>query len=323
MTTNPKDLGHLERVELRDVWESESADFTPWLAKPENLVLLGDTIGLELELVAQEKSVGPFRADILCKDTATGDWVLVENQLERSDHGHLGQLLTYAAGLKAVTIVWIAEQFTEEHRATLDWLNEITGEQFSFFALEIELWRIGTSPVAPKFNVACRPNNWTKPSPPNLTETEILQQEYWTGLRTLLLDRKSIVRPQKPLPQTWASFAIGRAAFAIYANIHIQKSWIRVAMGCYGPDAKAHFHLLQQQKEAIEQEIGCALDWDELPGKKESRISLRKNDVDLTNRDEWKSQQLWMAEELEAFYKAFAPRVKELNAEDFEAPEAE
>ena len=157
--------------------------------------------------------MGPFRADLLCKDTATGDWVLIENQLERSDHGHLGQLLTYAAGLKAVTIVWIAEQFTEEHRATLDWLNEITGEQFSFFALEIELWRIGGSPVAPKFNVACRPNDWTKPPPPNLTETEILQQEYWTGLRALLLDRKSIVRPQKVLPQQSTSFAIGRAAF--------------------------------------------------------------------------------------------------------------
>jgi hypothetical protein len=284
------------------------------------LELLGDTIGLELELDAQEKNVGPFRADILCKDTATGDWVLIENQLERSDHGHLGQLLTYAAGLKAVTIVWIAEQFTEEHRATLDWLNEITGEQFSFFALEIELWRIGGSPVAPKFNVACRPNDWTKSPPANLTESEILQLEYWTGLRALLLSRKSIVRPQKPLPQQWTSFAIGRAAFGMHATVHIQKSWIRVAMSCYGPDAKAHFYLLKQQKDAIEQEIGCPLDWEELPGKKESRIGLRKNDVDLTNRNDWQSQQIWMAEKLEAIHKVFSPRVKELNAEDYEPP---
>jgi hypothetical protein len=113
-------------------------------------------------LEAQERSVGLFRADILCKETTTDNWVLIENQLERTDHVHLGQLLTYAAGLQAVTIVWIAQYFTEEHRAALDWLNEITDERFNFFGLEIELWRIENSPVAPKFNVVCKPNDWTK-----------------------------------------------------------------------------------------------------------------------------------------------------------------
>jgi hypothetical protein len=136
-TTTP--LGRLERADLREVWLSEAGDFTPWLAREENVALLGDAIGLELEVEAQEKDVGPFRADILCKDTATANWVLVENQLERTDHGHLGQLLTYAAGLQAVTIVWIAQRFTEEHRAALDWLNEITDDRFNFFGLEIEL----------------------------------------------------------------------------------------------------------------------------------------------------------------------------------------
>src|SRR5437762_11780557 len=101
-------FGRLERVDLCTVWLTEASHFTPWLAQSENLRLFGDTIGMELELEAQEKSVGPFRADILCKDTATGDWVLIENQLAQTDHTHLGQLLTYAAGLKAVTIVWIA-----------------------------------------------------------------------------------------------------------------------------------------------------------------------------------------------------------------------
>jgi hypothetical protein len=130
-------LGRLERVDPREIWTSESADFTPWLAMPDNLAVLGDTIGLDMEVEAQEKEVGPFRADILCKDLRTGNWVLIENQLERTDHGHLGQLLVYASGLKAVTIVWIASQFTDEHRATLDWLNAITDEEFQFFGLEI------------------------------------------------------------------------------------------------------------------------------------------------------------------------------------------
>ncbi|MFC6759858.1 hypothetical protein ACFQFQ_10730 [Sulfitobacter porphyrae] len=106
---------------------------------------MGEALGIDLELEAQEKAVGPFRADILCKDIGTEEWVLVENQLERTDHGHLGQLLTYASGLEAVTIVWIAARFTEEHRSTLDWLNKITDETFRFFGLEVELWRIGDS----------------------------------------------------------------------------------------------------------------------------------------------------------------------------------
>jgi len=115
-----KNLGRLEKVDLREAWTSESSDFTPWLAQEQNLKLLGESIGLELELESQEETVGPFRADILCKDTATNDWVLIENQLERTDHSHLGQLITYAAGLNAVTIVWISERFTDEHRAALE-----------------------------------------------------------------------------------------------------------------------------------------------------------------------------------------------------------
>ena len=119
-------------------------------AQAENLSLLGEAIAIELELEAQEKDVGPFRADILCKDTSSDDWVLIENQIERTDHTHLGQLLTYAAGLQAVTIVWVAERFTDEHRATLDWLNKRTDEQINFFGLEIELWRIRSLSGRPK-----------------------------------------------------------------------------------------------------------------------------------------------------------------------------
>ena len=144
------ELGRLHRVDLRDIWATEAQDFTPWLAQEENLKVLADTLNMELELEAQEKNVGPFRADILCKNTDDDSWVLIENQMGRTDTIHLGQLLTYAAGLQAVTIVWVAANFTEEHRAALDWLNDITDENFRFFGLEVELWRIGESPAAPK-----------------------------------------------------------------------------------------------------------------------------------------------------------------------------
>ena len=159
MTEHPLPLGRLTKVDLRSYWKKEDTEFTPWLAQEENIQLLSETIGVELETVSQEENVGPFRADILCKDTATNHFVLIENQLERTDHTHLGQLMTYAAGLDAVTIIWIAQTFTEEHRAALDWLNRITDDTFNFFGIEIELYKIGDSVSAPMFNLVSKPND--------------------------------------------------------------------------------------------------------------------------------------------------------------------
>ena len=136
-------IGKLKKVELRKLWKGEATDFTPWLAKEENIAALSEEIGIELEVISEEQSVGPFRADILCKSTIDDTYVLVENQLEKTDHNHLGQLMTYAAGLEAVTIVWIAKKFTEEHRAALDWLNRITDEEIRFFGIEVEAFQIG------------------------------------------------------------------------------------------------------------------------------------------------------------------------------------
>lgn len=224
-------LGRLEKTDLRDAWASEPDDFTPWLAKPENLELLGQAIGIELELEAQEKLVGPFRADILCKDINSNQWVLIENQLERTDHSHLGQLLTYAAGLNAVTIVWIAERFTEEHRAALDWLNAITDESINFFGLEIELWRIADSLMAPKFNAVSKPNNWSKTVSEGTrrletsayTKTQQLQLTYWTDLKDLLQQQNSSVHINKSQPQQWWYFALGRADFKLVAFVNTRE----------------------------------------------------------------------------------------------------
>ncbi len=318
-------LGTMESVDLRKIWETEAGDFTPWLAQDCNLALLGDTIGVELELEAQEKSVGPFRADILCKDTGTGHWVLIENQLEKTDHRHLGQLLTYAAGLKAVTIVWIADEFTDEHRAALDWLNEITDDRFNFFGLEIELWKIGESAIAPKFNVVGKPNDWSRTisgaakqiEEGSLTETKLLQQEYWSALRNLLLTRKSDVKPQKPRPQHWTNFALGKTHFAMHASVNSIKNFIAVDVGLSGPDAKTHFHLLHDDKDAIEREVGTSLEWEELPNRKESRIALRQHEVDPTKRADWPSQHEWLAGKLESLHATFSPRVKMLDVNDY------
>lgn len=317
-------LGKLEKVNLRRIWETEAGEFTPWLAREENIRLLGDTIGLELEVEAQEKEVGPFRADILCKDTGTNHWVLIENQLERTNHEHLGQLLTYAAGLNAVTIIWISERFTEEHRATLDWLNEITESQFNFFGLEIELWRIGDSPVAPKFNIIAKPNDWGRTvkaatariEAENLTETKKLQLEYWSAFREYVLENSNILKPQKALPQHWTNMAIGRSYFHLTAAVDTWDKKISVILVMSGPNSKPHYYLLERDKEQIEKDLGFSPEWRELPDNKESHITVRRN-INPTERSLWPEQHKWLLEHLEKFHRVFGPRIKQLNADDY------
>ena len=243
-----ENLGILQKVDLREVWGSEASDFTPWLADDQNIQILGETIAVDLEFEAQEKSVGPFRADILCKDSDNGNWVLIENQLERTSHIHLGQLLTYAAGLQAVTVVWVAAVFTEEHRATLDWLNEITDNRFRFFGLEIELWRIDDSPVAPKFNIVSKPNDWSRSvtqsakriSEEALTDLQKIQIRYWSTLKVALIESGSPISSKTPSPQHWTTYGVGRSDFHIAATINSRESRLRVELSIQGNDSKPH-----------------------------------------------------------------------------------
>lgn len=154
-------LGSIQSVDLRDCREYEDKDFTPWLAQEDKIKLLGDTIDMDLQVESQEVNIGPFRADILYKDSYD-HYVLIENQLELTDHTHLGQIMTYAAGLNAATIIWIAKEFTEEHHAALDWLNNITDNSFNFVGIEIHLIQIGNSAIAPVFKIVAKPNGWSK-----------------------------------------------------------------------------------------------------------------------------------------------------------------
>lgn len=317
-------LGRLVRVSPREAWATEASEFTPWLAEPQNLSLLGEAIGLDLQFEAQEKSVGPFRADLLCKDTATDHWVLIENQLERTDHSHLGQLITYAAGLKVVTIVWIANPFTEEHRAALDWLNEITDSKINFFGLEVELWRIGDSAIAPKFNVVSKPNNWSKTvaegaARVELTATKELQVEFWTAFREFVLSRSSVIRPTKALPQHWMNIAIGRSGFGLTAVASLwdseagtyERNEVRAEFAITADLAYRYFALLETAKDTIEQELGYKLVWHNPPGVRSARVFVRRP-ADLRDRITWPQLHEWLLDRLEEMYRVFQPRAKSM-----------
>jgi len=320
-------LGKLKKVELRDVWPNESGHFTPWLASEDNITLLGDTIGIELEVEAQEQNVGPFRADILCKDTLNGNWVLIENQLEQTDHPHLGQLLTYAAGLEAVTIVWIAEKFTEEHRTALDWLNEKTNEDVNFFGLEIELWKIGDSDIAPKFNIISKPNDWSRTirdsaAKTELTDTKKLQLDYWTAFKEYMERSKSVVKCQKPQPQHWANFAIGRSYFYICARMNTREEEIGAHLVIFGDDRKEYYNLLEKKyKSQIEQQMNMKLTWRFLPDAKENQIVALPLKANPKNQKDWPRQHEWIKNTVETFYKVLSPVIRKLDLAELEEME--
>ena len=155
-------LGRLRRLDIRRFWEDQDSDFRSWLSQEENMGLLGETVGLELEPLARDPAAAATHSELLCRDTVSDRWIVVAADAEDTDDARLGQVLAQAAGLNAGTVIWVSSRFDDAQRATLDWLNEITDTRFHFFGLEVELWQIEDSPAAPRFNVVAKPNDWTK-----------------------------------------------------------------------------------------------------------------------------------------------------------------
>lgn len=314
-------LGKLERVDPRTAWPHEAAAFTPWLASEEGLQLLGEALGMTLERQAEEQPVGRFNADILARraDVPEEHFVVIENQLEETDHRHLGQLMTYAAGLDAMTIIWVARSFRDEHRAALDWLNDVSHEDIAFFGVEIELWRIGTSPPAPKFNVVSRPNDWSrevqdaKAADATASPLRAQQRRFWEGLRALLEQRKGPVRTQAPRPQayTWAS--LGRSGIGLLPSMNTRDRSLTVECILQGSAARSWFKQLQAQKPQIEAEIGQPLQWEMPADRKRCSILLTRPNADATKEADWPVLHAWMADTLALFHKVFAVRAAALE----------
>jgi hypothetical protein len=310
-------LDKLKRVELRDVWKGEANGFTPWLAKEENIRILSEEIGIDLEVQNHEEKVGPFRADILCKDTSTDHFVLIENQLERTDHNHLGQLMTYAAGLDAVTIIWIAKKFTEEHRAALDWLNNKTNESVEFFGIEIELYQIGNSDPAPKFNIISKPNDWSKTirrtaDSGQFTETKLLQQEYWQSFKNYVEKNNERFKMQKPLPQHWTNISIGSSKIRLQAIMNTRDKRIGVILNLHGPNALEDFRKLRTlYEEQSKKEISPKIEWEEKEGK-EHHIKYILDKLNPTDRTDWEFQNKNLAKWVRLFYNFFKDKIKNI-----------
>lgn len=314
-------LGKLERItEIRGTWPDEAKDFTPWLA--ENLSLLSEHLGFGpegLELEAVERFVGPYRADILCRDTTAGNWVLIENQLEKSDHSHLGQLLAYAAGLDCKTIIWVAKSFTPEHKVAVEWLNRNSPNDVSFYALEIELWRINNSVAAPSFNTVVRPSEAARQAedaksgltkgPLTCSKQELF--DYWQAFENILSARKSRVSAVSAAPQNWIVHSIGKTGVNLNATWNRAESWLRAEIYLTGAKAQTHFEILKEQRESIEARLGYPLEWYDAAAS-DRRIHFSKNFQQITDRNTWNEQHNWLADRLDDFYRVFHDIVRAL-----------
>lgn len=321
MTTKIK-LSTITPVELRDCWQSESSDFTPWLAQEENMKLLAEAINIdELEVIAQEEYVGPYRADILCKEPGTEKFVLIENQLEKTDHTHLGQIMTYAAGLDAVTIIWIAQRFTEEHRAAIDWLNNITDKEFNFYGIEIKLIKIDDSCAAPVFNVIAKPNDCSKSarsassqkSMDDKTDTEKFRYEFWLSFIEYMNDNPSkLFRPQRASDNHWMNIAIGTSKAGICLLINQRDNKLTTQLYINDDIEKKLFDALLEYKEKATSEICQNLDWRRLDGKKSSTIDLVLN-CDLSDKSKHYELFEWLKVNTEKFIMFFKPILKNIK----------
>lgn len=312
-----KNLGTLTRVPLREAWVHEAGDFTPWLAQTDNLNMLADALGLsELASVATEHWVGDFKLDILCTDG--DDQVIIENQLEETNHKHLGQVIAYAAGVGARKVIWVAESFRPEHATALEFLNDHTTEELAFFGVQVELWRIGDSPLAPKFEVVVKPNNWAKSgrvqarAAADASPTKQLQQKFWTALVDRLASNAPNIRPQKPRAQHWLNNSIGRSGFGLNITANTRDERIGVELWLHDAQAKLRFANLLAQKDAIEKQLGFELDWQELPDATACRIATWYPEASIADEKRWDEYLAWIEQRLVVMDRVLRPIVKAL-----------
>ncbi len=299
-------LGRIEQVDLREIWKHEATNFTKWLAKPENLDLLSEEIDIELSLIDTEYNVGRFNVDIFAEEPSADRKVIIENQLERTDHDHLGKLITYASGLDAEIIVWIVKDVLEEHQQAIDWLNENTDEKINFFAIKMEVWKIGNSEPAPKFHIISKPNNWTKSVKQSvqksvLTDTKLLQLKFWDGFKQYAEDTNLNLRLRKTYPQHWYDLSFGRTDCHISLTINSQKK--EFACEIYIPNSKETFKHFFANKEQIDNQIND-LEWMELPTKKASRIK-KKTKGDFKKEEKWVEYFEWLGKTAIEFQDTF------------------
>ena len=309
-------ISKLEEVDIRNLWENEERDFSKWLAKDENIEYMNEILGLNLVDIRREEHVGSFECDIYAKDETSDINVIIENQLDKSDHDHLGKIITYASGLNASVIVWIVRKAREEHKSAIEWLNNNTNSDINFFLIELHAFRIGTSDPAPMFEVIEKPNGFIKNNKDssiingdkslNRARAECL--EFWTLFNEKLEDMGKPFNMRKASPHHWYNIAIGSSKSYISIDLVNKDNYIRI--GLYMKDDYALFDKLLSNKENIENELDMKLEWErECQGEFVSRIKYNLKGLnynDHSNYEELIVETIEIASKMQKVFKKYA-----------------
>jgi len=311
------ELGDLKPVELREVWPREDAEFTPWLAN--NLGALGNTLGIELELKQVEAPVGPFSLDVLATEINSNRNVTIENQLETTNHDHLGKLLTYASGYDADIVVWIAKEMRDEHRQALDWLNHRTDSNTEFFGVVVEAFKIDYSRPAFRFDVVARPNQWRKTtvssSGPNVSSGRgESYRRFFQDLTDVLREKHKFTNARKGYAQSWSSYSTGIQKVRLSASF-AQGGRLRTSLYIDAgsqEENKQIFDGLQAQKLEIENAMGDELSWERNDHARSSRIALYREGSINDDPESLQAYQQWLIENLIKLKRAILPTLQDL-----------
>lgn len=285
-------IGKLKEVELRDIWKHEEYDFSKWLAKEENISDLGDILGLSLIDVETEKQVGSFSCDIFCKDEFTDKKVIIENQLEATDHRHLGEILTYASGLDASIVVWIVKEARAEHARAVEWLNEHFDSDVSFFLIEVHAYKIGNSDPAPQFKVIEQPNDFavqvkkSNKAGEKFNQTMNYRQDFWTKFNDVLTERGNPFNKRKPTTDHWYDVSIGSSKCRLGIGLINKDNKIHVYI--WINDSKEQYDAIYAHKDEIESSTGYTYVWNRNDSKKASNITASIPGLDFEHQDNYK-----------------------------------
>ena len=308
-------LQKLNKVELRKEWKNEASDFTNWLAKEKNLQLLSDEIGIDISFIQTEANVGKFNVDMFAEEESTGRKIVIENQLERTNHDHLGKIITYASGLDAEIIIWIVKDVHDEHKQAVDWLNEHTDDEINIFAIRMELWQIGGSPYAPKFHIISKPNDWSKAIKKSRAQTDLsshrlLQLDFWTQFNKFFELNKTLLRTRIARPRPWYDLSIGSSKAHLCLGININSQFIKCEL--YIPGIKQLFHELYNDKKNVEAEFRDTLEWLGMEEKKASLIRTTLK-IDVGNNSNWEECFKWLFNNSHKFKEIFSDRIKKIK----------
>jgi len=308
-------IGRLEKVPLRGIWPNEARDFTTWLA--ENLDFLGEALGLSLSLVEQEAAAGIFSADVLAED-ADGNPIIIENQLERTDHDHLGKLITYLSNLDAKTAIWITSDPRPEHEAAIHWLNQTLPADVALYLVKLDAYRIGDSPSAPLLTVVAGPSPEAKQiggQKKELAQRHVLRLEFWGQLLDRAKERTSLHARISPGKEHWISAGAGKSGLAFNYIIRMNDAQVELYIDQGEAEAnKCIFDQLFASKEQIEAAFGEPLEWQRLDDRRACRIRHRLTLGGLTDRDRWPETQEAMIDAMVRLENALKPQIKRLRA---------